>query len=126
MKIGGFVSRVLFARVAPSVVVRVTPRVSSAAAFAMALVLAPAMARSEHAPSPTPLTPALTTVVSFDPALGQLPESIAEDPAGNLYVSIASTVVKVTPERVVSTLVALPVAAGAFARGVKLGPEGGL
>ena len=118
MRIGGFVSSGLFAR-----------GVASSAAFALAFALAPATVRSEDTPSPTgaplhPTEPALTTVVSFDPTLGQLPESIAEDPAGNLYVSIAGTVVKVTPERVVSTLVALPVPAGVFATGVKLGQDG--
>lgn len=125
MKIGGFVNRVLFAgRVAPSATRGVSPGRASAGALALALTLAPTTARSEHTPSPTPGTPTLTTLVSFDPTLGQLPESIAQDAAGDLYVSIAGTVVKVTPEGVVSTLVALPVPAGVFATGVKLGPDG--
>lgn len=115
MKIGGLVNRVLFARGVAS---------SAAMAVGFAIALAPATARSGHTPSPTPAEPDLGTVVSFDPLLGQLPESIAQDAAGNLYVSIASTVVKVTPARVVSTLVALPVPAGVFATGVKVGPDG--
>lgn len=117
--------------------------------IASVLALAPSAARSEHAPLTTPVSngtgtvsngavsngagavsnrkggaATLASVVSFDPALGQLPESIAEDLAGNLYVSIANTIVKVTPDRVVSTFATLPVAAGVFATGVKLGPDG--
>jgi sugar lactone lactonase YvrE len=88
---------------------------------AVSLVLAPApvLAGSGEVAVPAP-----EAVVSFDPALGQLPESIAEDAAGNLYVSSAGSVLRVTPERSVSTLAALPVAEGAFATGVKLGPDG--
>jgi sugar lactone lactonase YvrE len=89
--------------------------------LATLMAFAPA-AHSGHAPQTTSAAPAL--VVSFDPALGQLPESIAEDPAGNLYVSIANTVVKVDTASAVSTFATLPISAAAFATGVKLGPDG--
>jgi sugar lactone lactonase YvrE len=91
--------------------------IASSIASALALVPAPARSAQEGVSSPT-------LVASFDPALGELPESIAQDARGNLYVSMAASVVKVTPERVVSTLVTLPIAEGAFAAGVKLGPDG--
>jgi sugar lactone lactonase YvrE len=65
-----------------------------------------------------------TSVVAFDPDLGQLPESIAADAAGNLYVSMANTVAKLTPALDLVTLATLPVAAGVFATGVKFGPDG--
>ena len=79
-----------------------------------AMLLVPAVA--EAAPP--------TSVVAFDPALGQLPESIAADAAGNLYVSMANTVTKLTPALDLVTLATLPVPAGVFATGVKFGPDG--
>jgi sugar lactone lactonase YvrE len=65
-----------------------------------------------------------TTVIDFDLALGQLPESIAADVDGQLYVSMANTVTKLTPALDVVTLATLPVPAGVFATGVKFGPDG--
>lgn len=133
MKSGGFVSTALFARgLTPSGPPRASAGMVSGLAMALTLALTPTTALSQDAPPPTlssdlatsSRAPNLSRVVAFDPALGQLPESIAQDLAGNLYVSIASTVVKVTPAGVVSTLVALPVPEGTFATGVKLGPDG--
>ncbi len=66
----------------------------------------------------------ITTVKDFDPAMGQLPESIALDGAGNAYVSMSSIVAKVTPTGEVSTLAELPVPEGTFTTGVKFGPDG--
>jgi sugar lactone lactonase YvrE len=68
----------------------------------------------------------LEVVVSLDAALGQLPESIAADASGNLYVSMANTVAKVTASGDVATLTTLPVPPGVFTTGVKLGPDGAL
>jgi sugar lactone lactonase YvrE len=68
----------------------------------------------------------LRTVVPFDPTLGQLPESIAADRGGNLYVSMGSQVTRVDPTRAISTLATLPVPAGVFATGVKFAPDGRL
>jgi sugar lactone lactonase YvrE len=65
-----------------------------------------------------------TSVVAFDPALGQLPESIAADAAGNLFLSMANTVTKLTPALDLVTLATLPVPTGVFATGVKFGPDG--
>jgi sugar lactone lactonase YvrE len=65
-------------------------------------------------------------LVTFDASLGQLPESIAADARGNLFVSMGSQVSKITPSYAVSTLASLPIAAGAFATGVKIAPNGSL
>lgn len=81
---------------------------------AWAMVWAPAVSQA------APLVP----VMSFDPTLGQLPESIAADAAGNLYVSMANTVARVTPARDLVPLAALPVPEGVFTTGVKFGPDG--
>lgn len=65
-----------------------------------------------------------STFKSLDPAQGQLPESITTDTAGNLYVSIGTSVGKVTPAGVLSTFATLPVPAGTFTSGLKFGPDG--
>jgi len=65
-------------------------------------------------------------VLALDPALGQLPESMAVDDHGNFYLSIGSQVVKVSSALAVSTLATLPIPAGGFATGVKFGPRGDL
>ncbi len=52
----------------------------------------------------------VTAFVTFDRSQGQLPESIAIDKSGNIYVSFvgAHSVAKVTPAGVVSTFAVLP------------------
>ena len=65
-------------------------------------------------------------VRAFDPTLGQLPESMATDSAGNFYLSMGSQVVKVDTSLSLTTLAALPVPAGVFATGVKFAPDGSL
>jgi sugar lactone lactonase YvrE len=67
-----------------------------------------------------------SSVIAFDPLQGQLPESIAADASGNLYVSIGATIVKVDAAGTPSTLASLPTPAGTFATGVKFGPDGAL
>jgi sugar lactone lactonase YvrE len=66
----------------------------------------------------------LRTIVRFDPALGELPESIAADHCGNLYVSVAQSVRKVDAQRQVTTIATLPLPAGANSNGLKVGPDG--
>ncbi|HKO50975.1 MAG TPA: SMP-30/gluconolactonase/LRE family protein [Polyangiaceae bacterium] len=65
-------------------------------------------------------------VLALDPALGQLPESMAVDDRGNFYLSMGSQVAKVSPSLAVTTLATLPIPAGGFATGVKFGPRGDL
>lgn len=65
-----------------------------------------------------------TTFVSLNPALGQLPESMTSDAAGNLYVSIGTTVGKISPAGVLSSFASLPVPGGSFTTGLKFGPDG--
>ncbi len=81
------------------------------------LAVAPALAKPAKSVAPK-------TEVAFDAALGQLPESIAADVQGNLYVSMSNLVVKVRPDRQFDTLAELPVPAGVFATGVKFGDDG--
>jgi sugar lactone lactonase YvrE len=65
-------------------------------------------------------------ILALDAASGQLPESLAVDDRGNFYLSIGSQVKKVSPSLAVTTLATLPIATGAFATGVKVGPHGDL
>lgn len=74
---------------------------------------------------PTQAAP-LTTVATFDPTLGQLPESVTVDTAGNFYLSMANTIQKLTPTGQLSLFAQLPIPATAFALGVKFGPDGSL
>lgn len=91
-------------------------RIISLVIAALLVVLTPELSRAAT----------LRSVISFDATLGQLPESIAADYRGNLYVSIGSTIVKVDDAGTASTLATLPVPAGTFATGVKFGPDGDL
>ena len=68
----------------------------------------------------------LSLVASFNPALGQLPESVTVDAAGNFYLSMANTVQKLTPDGQLALFAQLPIPSGAFATGVKFGPDGDL
>lgn len=75
-----------------------------------------ASARAEAA------TPSL--LVGLDPAQGQLPESITTDEDGNLYLSMGTTVGKLTPSGELSTFADIPVPPGTFTLGLKFGPDG--
>ncbi len=68
----------------------------------------------------------LFVVALFDPALGQLPESVTMDTAGNFYLSMSNTIQKLTPNGQLSLFAQLPIPQGAFALGVKFGPDGNL
>lgn len=68
----------------------------------------------------SPPTAVLSTVKTY--SLGESPESIAIDKAGNSFVSIGNTIRKRTPAGVESTFMTLPIAA--FVLGVKVGPDG--
>lgn len=72
------------------------------------------------------LTPAsalaLEPVATFDPAAGELPESIAIDKRGNVYLSMSNTVRKLDRDGEITVFGTLPISA--FALGVKIGPDG--
>jgi sugar lactone lactonase YvrE len=90
--------------------------VLTALAFTSLLVLAPLTADS---------APILTTIVSFDPAVGDLPESLTIGADGSFYLSMSTATIKrVAPNHTVSTFATLPVTPGAFATGLKFGPDG--
>lgn len=73
-----------------------------------------------HAP------PTASVVAAFNASVGQLPESLTTDRDGNFYFSMANTIQKLTPDGQLSLYAQLPIPAGAFALGVKFGPDGDL
>jgi sugar lactone lactonase YvrE len=69
--------------------------------------------------------PMISSLVSFDPALGELPESMTADDHGNLYVSLLGGFVRrITPDGVVVPIATLPLPSGGAATGIKVGPDG--
>jgi len=94
----------------------------SMAAGLLALVGAGSFATA--APPGTPQEP--TVVVSFDPALAQLPESMTSDNDGNLYASNRlGAIQKIDPQAGTFVTVArVPLPARAVLTGIKLGPDG--
>ena len=81
-------------------------------------------ARVAAAPPGTPEQP--TVVLNFNPALGQLPESITSDRNGNLFASnVSGAIQKIDPQTgtfVTVATVSLP--GGAQTTGIKVGPDG--
>ncbi len=73
-------------------------------------------------------SPPVTVLQTFNPAYGQLPESIPADDAGNLYFSLGGTLQKYTTEHQLIQLATIPVPVqqGAATLGVKVGPEGAI
>jgi sugar lactone lactonase YvrE len=67
-----------------------------------------------------------TVVVSFDPTLGQLPESMTADDHGNLYASnISGAIQRIDPQtQTYVTVATVPVTGGALLTGIKFGPDG--
>jgi sugar lactone lactonase YvrE len=65
-------------------------------------------------------------VITFDPTLGQLPESMTADEHGNLYASnISGAIQKIDPQtQAFVTVATVPLPAGASLTGIKIGPDG--
>ena len=69
------------------------------AAALIALIIIPALAEGH-----------VTTVVTYNPAAGELPEGVAVDKVGNIYVTLAplSKIQKISPDGTVSDFASLP------------------
>lgn len=87
-------------------------------ALALAISMLPATSALAHPP--------VTVLRSFDPMMGQLPESITADDSGNLYFSMGGTLQKYTTDHQLVTVATIPVPVmqGAATLGVKVGPDG--
>lgn len=70
--------------------------------------------------------PPVQVIQAFNPAYGQLPESITADDDGSLYFSMAGAIHKYTTDHQIVQLATIPVPVqqGASVGGVKVGPNG--
>jgi sugar lactone lactonase YvrE len=69
--------------------------------------------------------PELEQVASFDPALGQLPESITADEHGNLFLStVGGGVFQIAPDHTLTQIATIITPAGGQLTGIKVGPDG--
>lgn len=91
-------------------------KIVAGVAFALTLGL---MANTASAAAPT-------VFKSLDAAQGQLPESITTDDSGNIYLSMGTTVGKISPSGVLTTFATLPIDAASFVTGLKFGDDGHL
>jgi len=95
------------------------------AGVALAALSAAAIGRAGDAAAAKPGQPPVTTVVTLDPAAGELPESITSDGHGNLYFSVVSgSVRRINPDGSVVQIATVPIVAGAVLTGIKVGPDG--
>lgn len=67
-----------------------------------------------------------TVFKSLDAGLGQLPESITTDDNGNIYLSMGTTVGKISPSGVLTTFANIPIDPASFVTGLKFGDDGHL
>ena len=90
-------------------------------------VVCPLMGASTPAMAGPPGTPApVSVVLNFNPAFGQLPESITADGNGNIYASnVSGAVQKIDPvTQSFTTVATVTLPAGASLTGIKVGPDG--
>jgi len=71
-------------------------------------------------------SPSVSTLKAFDASLGELPESVSADDAGNLFVSVGGKVGKFSVDHTYSTIASVPIPTGAFTVGIKVGPDNAL
>lgn len=88
--------------------------------MSIALVMAANGAAQAKAPSPT-----VSQLVSFDPNVGELPESITTDDDGHVYFSLVNGQIRqLLPNNTSVTIATVPVPAGGSMTGIKVGPDG--
>jgi sugar lactone lactonase YvrE len=73
-----------------------------------------------------PAAPQPSVLISFDPALGQLPESLTSDDHGTLYASnVSGAIQKIDPVTATfTTLATISLPANVVLTGIKVGPDG--
>jgi sugar lactone lactonase YvrE len=99
----------------------------SSSALVVALCAGVCLAGSAFAAPPVEecADPVLQPVTSFDPALGQLPESMTADDHGNLFVStVGGAVFQIKPDHSVAQVATLVMPSGGQLTGIKVGPDG--
>jgi sugar lactone lactonase YvrE len=88
---------------------------------ALGVVLVLGFAGTTEAKSP----PTVTKLVTLDPAVGELPESITTDDDGHVFFSLVSGQIReLLPNKSTVTIATVPVPAGGNMIGIKVGPDG--
>lgn len=96
-----------------------------AALCGMVMPLTHAAPASASPPAEDCAEPVLQQVASFDPALGQLPESMTADDHGNLFVStVGGAVFQIAPDHTVTQVATVVLPSGGQLTGIKVGPGG--
>src|SRR6185295_7002997 len=94
-----------------------------AALCGMVMPLTHAAPASASPPAEDCAEPVLQQVASFDPALGQLPESMTADDHGNLFVStVGGAVFQIAPDHTVTQVATVVLPSGGQLTGIKVGP----
>ncbi|MEZ4299463.1 MAG: SMP-30/gluconolactonase/LRE family protein [Polyangiaceae bacterium] len=89
-------------------------------------VVVPALLAVSSAAGATPGPASPSLVAAFDPSAFELPESVTLDEDGTFYMSMAGDVQRLIPGGELELFASLPIPPGAFAGGVKIGPDGDL
>ena len=94
-----------------------------ASALALSLVSADAASAGAGQRCEEPAVP--EQIVSFDPAIAELPESMTADSQGNLFVStIGGFVREILPDHTVVPIATIALPPGGLLTGIKVGPDG--
>jgi len=94
---------------------------ASSLSWAMAVVLVLGLSGTTEAKSP----PTVTKLVTLDPAVGELPESITTDDDGHVFFSLVNGQIReLLPNNSTVTIATVPVPAGGNMIGIKVGPDG--
>jgi len=96
-------------------------RVSSSLSWVIVAALGLGGVGTAQAKSP----PAVTQLVTLDPSLSELPESITTDGDGRVFFSLVNGQIReLLPNHSTVTIATIPVPTGAFMTGIKVGPDG--
>jgi len=96
-------------------------RVGSSLSWVIVVALSLGGAGTALAKSP----PAVTQLVTLDPSQSELPESITTDGDGRVFFSLVNGQIReLLPNHSTVTIATIPVPAGAFMTGIKVGPDG--
>jgi streptogramin lyase len=94
---------------------------ASSLSWAVGVVLVLGFTGTTEAKSP----PTVTKLVTLDPAVGELPESITTDDHGHVFFSLVNGQIReLLPDKSTVTIATVPVPAGGNMIGIKVGPDG--
>jgi sugar lactone lactonase YvrE len=94
---------------------------ASSLSWVLGFALVSGFAGTAQAKSP----PSVTKLVTLDPSVGELPESITTDGDGHVFFSLVNGQIReLLPDNSTVTVATAPLPAGALQTGIKVGPDG--